>query len=97
MSSWRLSPSTQDQEVNSLVLLIVAPTKNTGRVLRAGKNGQISRQTVCCGLITLRRIPVSNSIDHMGQSWVQCSCEVLEGILWGDFYCLGQCIGGDRL
>ena len=61
------------------------------------KGGEISRQTVCGGLITLRGIPVPNSIDQMAQSWVQCNCEVLEGILWGDFDCLGHCIGGGWL
>lgn len=52
---------------------------------------------MCSGLITSRGIPVPNSIDQMAQTWVQCNCEVLGGILWGDFDCLGHCIGGGRL
>lgn len=37
------------------------------------------------------------AIDQMAQTWVQCNCKVLGGILWGDLDCLGHCIGGGRL
>lgn len=89
--------SPVDQKVNILVLLIISLSNSSRRVLGTGLTLWQKREELCCGLITSRGIPMPNSIEQMAQTWVQCNCKVLGGILWGDLDCLGHCIGGGRL
>lgn len=87
--------SPVDQKVNILVLLIISLSNSSRKVLGTGLTLWQKKGGAVLWSDYLQENPYA--IDQMAQTWVQCNCKVLGGILWGDLDCLGHGIVGGRL